>query len=146
MRHRVHGRRLNRNTGQRKALLKNLISDLICYERVTTTEAKARTLRPAAEKMITLAKRGIRNGQDDPSKEVHARRLAAARLNKLRVVEDDAGDLVEVDVVQQLFSEIAPRFMDRNGGYTRMVKIGKRSGDNAEMAVLMLVGDDEDGE
>ena len=96
--------------------------------------------------MITLAKRGIRNGQDDPSKEVHARRLAAARLNKLRVVEDDAGDLVEVDVVQQLFSEIAPRFMDRNGGYTRMVKIGKRSGDNAEMAVLMLVGDDEDGE
>ena len=143
MRHRVHGRRLNRNTGQRKALLKNLISDLICYERVTTTEAKARTLRPAAEKMITLAKRGIRNGEGDPSKEIHARRLAAARLNKVRVVEDDAGDLVEVDVVQQLFSEIAPRFMDRNGGYTRMVKIGKRSGDNAEMAVLMLVGDDE---
>ena len=145
MRHRVHGRRLNRNSGQRKALLKNLISDLICYERVTTTEAKARTLRPAAEKMITLAKRGIRNGESDPSKEVHARRLAAARLNKMRVVEDDAGDLIEVDVVQQLFSEIAPRFMDRNGGYTRMVKIGKRSGDNAEMAVLMLV-DDEDSE
>ena len=143
MRHRVHGRRLNRNTGQRKALLKNLISDLICYEKVVTTEAKARTLRPAAEKMITLAKRGIANGQSDPAKEVHARRLAAARLNRLRVVEDDAGDLVEVDVVQQLFSEIAPRFMDRNGGYTRMVKLGKRPGDNADMAVLMLVGDDE---
>jgi large subunit ribosomal protein L17 len=146
MRHRVYGRRLNRNTSQRKALIKNLVSDLICYEKVVTTEAKARTLRPAAEKMITLAKRGIANGQNDPAKEVHARRLAAARLNRLRVVEDDAGDLTEVDVVQQLFSEIAPRFMDRNGGYTRMVKLGKRPGDNADMAVLMLVGDNEGSE
>ncbi|MCB0005690.1 MAG: 50S ribosomal protein L17 [Anaerolineales bacterium] len=143
MRHRIHGRRLNRNSGQRKALLKNLITDLICYEKIVTTEAKARTLRPAAEKMITLAKRGITNGQSDPAKEVHARRLAAARLNRVRVVEDDAGELVEVDVVQQLFSEIAPRFMERNGGYTRMVKLGKRPGDNADMAVLMLVGDNE---
>ena len=144
MRHRIHGRRLNRSSSQRKALLKNLVSDIICYEKVLTTEAKARTLRPAAEKMITLAKRGINNGKNDPSREVHARRLAAARLNRTRVVEDDAGDLIEVDVVQQLFSEIAPRYMDRPGGYTRMVKIGKRPGDNAEMAVLMLVGDDED--
>ncbi len=143
MRHRVHGRRLSRDSGHRKALLRNMIADLICYERIVTTEAKARTIRPAAEKVITLAKRGLSGGKSNPAREVHARRLAAARLASTRVVEDDAGDLVEVDVVQQLFSEVAPRYMERPGGYTRMVKLGKRPGDNADMAVLMLVGSEE---
>jgi large subunit ribosomal protein L17 len=89
--------------------------------------------------MITLAKRGLENGKSDPSKEVYARRLVASRLPKMRTYEDEYGYFEEVNVVQKLFEEIAPRFENRPGGYTRIVKIGKRPGDNAEMAVLMLV-------
>ncbi len=139
MRHRGQGRKLNRDAAHRKALRKNLIADLICYEQIVTTEAKARDIRPAAERMITMAKRGLENGKNDPAKEVHARRMAASRLPKMRIAEDESGYFEEVNVVQKLFDEIAPRFSDRPGGYTRMVKIGKRPGDNAEMAVLMLV-------
>ena len=142
MRHRIHGRRLGRSSAHRKALRKNLVADLICLEQIVTTEAKARTIRPAAEKMITLAKRGLAKGQSDPSREVHARRLAASRLPKTRIIEDDSGYFEEVKVVQKLFEDIAPRYSDRPGGYTRMVKIGKRPGDNAEMAVLMLVDEE----
>jgi large subunit ribosomal protein L17 len=139
MRHRVQGRRLNRNTAQRNALRKNLVADLICYEKIITTEAKARTIRPAAEKMITLAKRGVVKGKEDPIREVHARRLAASRLPRTRVVEGE-----EVNVVKKLFGELAPRYAERPGGYTRIVKMGKRPGDNADMAVLMLVTGDEE--
>lgn len=139
MRHRVKGRRLGRSSAHRKALRKNMIADLLCNEQITTTEAKARAIRPAAEKMITLAKRGIVNGEVDQAREVHARRLAAARLPKYRVARDEFGDEVEIDVVKRLFDEIAPRYLDRPGGYTRIVKVGKRLGDNADMAVLMLV-------
>ncbi|MFQ5419229.1 MAG: 50S ribosomal protein L17 [Anaerolineae bacterium] len=135
MRHKVHGRRLGRDKAHRTALRKNMIADLICHEQITTTEAKARMLRPAAEKMITLAKRGLAK----PGKEVQARRMAAARLPHYRAVEDEDGYIEDVDVVKKLFGEIAPRFQDRPGGYTRMIKIGKRPGDNADMAVLMLV-------
>ena len=142
MRHRVRGHKLNRGSAHRKALLKNLIADLICHEQIVTTEAKARAVRPSAEKVITLAKRGLENGKSDPAKEIHARRLAAARLPKMRVAEDEDGYFEEVNVVQKLFEEVAPRYSDRPGGYTRMVKIGKRPGDNAEMAVLMLVDED----
>ena len=142
MRHRVHGRRLSRSSAHRAALRKNLIADLICLEQIVTTEAKARTIRPAAEKMITLAKRGLAKGEENPLAEVHARRLAAARLPKTRIIEDEDGYFEEVKVVQRLFEEIAPRYADRPGGYTRMVKIGKRPGDNAEMAVLMLVDEE----
>ena len=142
MRHRIHGRRLGRSSAHRNALRKNLVADLICLEQIVTTEAKARTIGPAAEKMITLAKRGLAKGQSDPSREVHARRLAAARLPKTRIIEDDSGYFEEVKVVQKLFEDIAPRYAGRPGGYTRMVKIGKRPGDNAEMAVLMLVDEE----
>jgi large subunit ribosomal protein L17 len=99
-------------------------------------------LRPAAERVITLAKRGISKGAEDPSAVVHARRLAASRVSRYRTVEDEDGSFYDIDVVQKLFSEIAPRYADRPGGYTRLVKIGKRPGDNAEMAVLMLVEDE----
>jgi large subunit ribosomal protein L17 len=139
MRHRVKGRKLNRDSAHRNALRKNLIADLICYEQIVTTEAKARAIRPSAERMITLAKRGLENGKIDPAKEVHARRMAASRLPKVRVSEDEGGYFEEVNVVKKLFDEVAPRFADRPGGYTRMVKLGKRPGDNADMAVLMLV-------
>lgn len=142
MRHRVHGRRLNRSMGHRNALRKNLIADLISHEQVLTTEAKARMLRPAAEKMITLAKRGITKGQENPASEVHARRLAAGRIARYRTIEDEDGNVEEIDVVRKLFDDVAPRFMDRPGGYTRLVKIGKRAGDNADMALLMLVDEE----
>ncbi len=141
MRHRVHGRRLSRDSEHRKALRKNMIADLICHEQVMTTEAKARVLGPAAEKVITLAKRGIVKGKDNPEAEVHARRLVASRVARFRIQEDEDGSRNDVDVVKKLFSEIAPRFAERPGGYTRLVKIGKRPGDNADMAVLMLVED-----
>ena len=139
MRHRLHGRRLSRDTSHRNALRKNLIADLICLERVLTTEAKARMLRPAAEKVITLAKRGIVAGENNPAAEIHARRLTASRVIKSKSYEDDEGYTTDYDVVQKLFNEIAPRYADRPGGYTRLIKIGKRPGDNADMAVLMLV-------
>lgn len=142
MRHRVQGRRLSRDTGHRNALRRNMISDLLCHEQVLTTEAKARMLRPAAEKVITLAKRGLAADSANPAAVVHARRLAATRIARFRTVEDDDGNHTDIDVVQKLFDEIAPRYADRPGGYTRMVKIGKRPGDNANMAVLMLVEKD----
>lgn len=96
-------------------------------------------LRPAAEKIITLAKRGLVKGEKDPANTIHARRLVAARIARIRQAVDEDGDVEDVDVVKKLFEDIAPRFADRPGGYTRMVKIGKRSGDNADMALLMLV-------
>jgi large subunit ribosomal protein L17 len=139
MRHRVSGRKLNRDSAHRSALRKNLIADLIAYEKIVTTEAKARAIRPSAEKMITLAKRGVAKGSTDKAAEVYARRLATARLSKRRIVEDEDGYFDEINVIQKLFDELAPRYVDRPGGYTRLVKIGKRPGDNAEMAVLMLV-------
>ncbi|MCC6601882.1 MAG: 50S ribosomal protein L17 [Anaerolineae bacterium] len=139
MRHRVSGRRLGRDTAHRKALRKNLIAELITHEQVLTTEAKARMLRPAAEKIITMAKRGLVKGEQNPANTVHARRLVAARIARFRQAIDEDGDVEDVDVVKKLFDDIAPRFADRPGGYTRMVKIGKRSGDNADMALLMLV-------
>jgi large subunit ribosomal protein L17 len=114
-----------------------MIADLICHERLITTEAKARMLRPAAERVITLAKRGL--AKDDPAAAVHARRLARSRMARTRVVEDEFGYREEVNAVQKLFDEIAPRYMDRPGGYTRIIKMGRRPGDAAKMAMIMLV-------
>lgn len=139
MRHRVHGRRLSRDTGHRNALRRNMIADLITHEQVLTTEAKARMLRPAAERVITIAKRGLASEKDNPAAGIHARRNAAKRMSRHRIYADDDGDKIEVDALQKLFDEVAPRYADRPGGYTRLVKIGKRPGDNAKMAVLMLV-------
>lgn len=141
MRHKVSGRRLNRDTAHRNALRRNLVADLLAYERITTTEAKARTIRPEAERMITLAKRGLAKATANPAYALHTRRLAASRLPQTRTIEAEDGTFEEVDVVRKLFDEVAPRFADRQGGYTRMVKIGRRPGDNADMAVLMLVED-----
>ncbi|HIC93538.1 MAG TPA: 50S ribosomal protein L17 [Anaerolineae bacterium] len=116
MRHRKAGRKLGRSSGHRKALYRNLITELFRHERIKTTEAKARAIRPLAEKLITLGKRG----------DLHARRLAAARLN-------------DPLVVKKLFDELAPRYENRPGGYTRILKLGRRRGDGAEMAIIELV-------
>lgn len=140
MRHRVSGHRLGRDSAHRKALRKNMIAELLIHEEILTTEAKAKMLRPAAEKIITLAKRGL--AKDDPAQTVHARRLATTRVARYREMVDEEGFIEEVDVVQKLFDDIAPRYADRPGGYTRVVKIGKRSGDNADMALIMLVDEE----
>jgi large subunit ribosomal protein L17 len=116
-----------------------MIADLFTHEQILTTEAKARMLRPTAERVITVAKRGLTKGADDPAALVHARRVAAKRVSRYHTAEDEDGYRSEVDVLKKLFDDLAPRYADRPGGYTRLVKIGKRPGDNADMAVLMLV-------
>ena len=123
MRHKVAGKRLNRSKGARTALRRNLIKQLFEHERIQTTRAKAEAIRGQAEKLITLAKRG--NAAED-AELVHTRRLAAARLT-------------DPEIVKKLFDDIAPRYVDRHGGYTRMMKLGPRKGDSAEMVLLELV-------
>jgi large subunit ribosomal protein L17 len=135
MRHRVAGRKLNRTSGHRKALRRNLVTALFWHERIETTEAKAKAIRGQAEKLITLAKRGLTAEKEDPSRGVHARRVAAGRLNRW-VTEPDG---TRVDILNKLFEDIAPRYADRSGGYTRMYKLGPRRGDAAPMALLELV-------
>ncbi len=123
MRHQVAGKKLGRSTAHRNALRKNLIKELFRHERIRTTKAKAQAVRAPAERLITLAKRGNAAGEE---KAVHARRLAAARLG-------------DPEIVKKLFDEIAPRYADRPGGYTRILKLGPRNGDGAEMVLLELV-------
>jgi large subunit ribosomal protein L17 len=135
MRHRVAGRRLNRSSGNRKALRRNLVTALLHHERIETTEAKAKAVRGQAEKLITLAKRGLVAEQEDPARGVHARRLAAGRMNRWAAEPDGA----VVDILEKLFDDIAPRYADRPGGYTRVYKLGPRKGDAASMVLLELV-------
>ena len=116
MRHKKKGSPLNRTQGHRRALVSNMVTSLIDKERIRTTKAKAREIRPVAEKMITFAKRG----------DLHARRQA------LRIIKDK-------DVVAKLFTVIAERFKQRPGGYTRILKLDNRLGDNAPMAILELL-------
>jgi large subunit ribosomal protein L17 len=125
-------------------LRKNLVADLLCHEQIVTTEAKARMLRPTAERIITLAKRGLAQSETYPPAGLHARRLVAARIARKRMIEEDGGHVEEVDVIDKLFNEIAPRYMDRPGGYTRIVKMNRRLGDNARMAMIMLVEEETD--
>jgi large subunit ribosomal protein L17 len=122
MRHRRSGKKLGRDSAHRRALYSNLAGALIEHGRIKTTEAKAKAVKPFAEQMITLGKRG----------DLHARRLALAELRSQ-------------DVVHQLFAEVAPRFAERPGGYTRIVKLGPRNGDAADMVYLELVDYQPDG-
>ncbi|ALA52703.1 50S ribosomal protein L17 [Shouchella clausii] len=116
--------KLGRTSSQRKALLRDLVTDLIINERIETTEAKAKELRPIVEKMITLGKRG----------DLHARRQAAAFVRN-EIADVESGQ----DAIQKLFADIAPRFAERQGGYTRILKVGPRRGDGAPMAIIEFV-------
>lgn len=135
MRHRVAGKRLGRSSAHRKALRRNLVTSLFYNGYIETTEAKAKAVRGYAEKLITLAKRGVAASDEDPSRGIHARRLAEGRMH--RWIKDDEG--YWVDVLAILFEEIAPRYMERPGGYTRIYKLGYRKGDAAPMVLLELV-------
>ena len=116
MRHKISGRKLGRNSSHRKAMMRNMVTSLLDHEKITTTDARAKELRKLAEKMITLGKRGT----------LHARRQA------LQVIMDK-------NIVAKLFDRLAPRYADRPGGYTRIVKLGYRQGDNAALSLIELV-------
>ena len=116
MRHLKKKHKLNRTASHRKAMLANMASSLIRYERIQTTDAKAKALRPFVEKLLTLSRRG----------DLHSRRLVLSRLR-------------DKDATSRLFDEVAPRFKDRPGGYTRIVKVGYRSGDNAPISLIEFV-------
>ena len=120
MRHKLAGRRLGRTTSHRVAMFRNMVTSLFEHERIVTTSEKAKELRPIAEKMITLAKRG----------DLHARRQALSYIRSK-------------DVVEKLFTDIKDKFSDRKGGYTRILKTGVRKGDAATMAIIELVGYEE---
>ncbi len=118
MRHRKSGRKLNRTSSHRKALMRNMVTSLLDHERIETTDAKAKALRGLADRMITLGKRG----------DLHARRQA---LSVIRSKE----------VTAKVFDELAERFRDRPGGYTRVIKLGNRVGDAAPISIIELVED-----
>jgi len=120
MRHRKAGNQLGRNTSHRRAMLRNMVTSLFKYEQIETTDAKAKAIRPIAEKMITLAKRG----------DLHARRQA------LSYIQDK-------EVTHRLFDELKGRFSSREGGYLRIIKKGFRKGDSASISVVQLLSNDE---
>ncbi len=120
MRHRKAGRKLGRNTKHRRALFRNLVQALIKEERIITTLPKAKEFRPLAERMITLGKKG----------DLNAKRRAQRTV-------------LQPELLDKLFYELAPRFADRNGGYTRIIKLGRRRGDGAEMALVEFLPAEE---
>ena len=130
MRHRVAHRKLGRVSEHRIAMLRNQATMLLRHERIDTTLAKAKELRPFVERLITVAKRGLADGVDTP-RALHARRLVAR-------------DLADKRVASKLFETIAPRFAERPGGYTRVLQLGRRQGDCAEVAQIELVGSEYD--
>lgn len=115
MRHRNKGRELSRTRTHRRAMLRNMVTSLIMHERIRTTEAKAKELRPYAERLITLAKKG----------DMHSRRVAGRQI-------------ADREALRKLFDQIGPRFEGRPGGYTRILKLGARKGDGAELALIEL--------
>ena len=119
MRHAVKSRRFNRTSSHREAMFRNMVTSLIKHERIETTLPKAKELRSLADKMVTLAKRG----------DLHARRQALAVIR-------------EKEVVTKLFDEVGPRFQDRDGGYTRIIKLDNRRGDAAPMALIELIAEE----
>ena len=125
-------RKLGRTSSQRKAMLRDLTTDLIINEAIVTTEARAKEIRKSVEKMITLGKRG----------DLHARRQAAAYVRNevaSQNFDEETGKYSETTSLQKLFSELAPRYAERNGGYTRILKTEPRRGDAAPMAIIELV-------
>ncbi|MCI1904022.1 50S ribosomal protein L17 [Enterococcus hirae] len=123
-------RKLGRTSSQRKAMLRDLTTDLIINERIVTTETRAKEIRSTTEKMITLGKRG----------DLHARRQAAAFVrNEIADVREEGEDIVIEDALQKLFNNLAERYADRQGGYTRILKTEPRRGDAAPMVIIELV-------
>jgi large subunit ribosomal protein L17 len=161
MRHRKSGRKFNRNSTHRRAMFRNLAANLMLHERIETTEAKAKELRRVAERLITRAARlgddlivdvsslGDEEKARVMARRVHAQRTVAQFLPKTGTRTTADGQEEEVDLVHKLFHDIAPRFLsrikaDKGGGYTRIVKMLPRKGDNAPMALIELIEGDAD--
>ncbi len=138
MRHRVAGRKLNRTSQHRLALRRNLVASLFEHETISTTKEKAKEVKPFAERLITLAKKGT----------LASRRRAIQLLgNRTIMAVEDGANVKQGTVVGKLFSEIGPRYLDRPGGYTRIIRLPhRRLGDNGELVLLQLVGQDDSRE
>ncbi len=135
MRHRVAGRHLSRTSSHRLALRRNLAASLFQHETISTTMEKAKEVKPFVEKLITLAKKG----------NLHARRRAIALLGNRDIVSEEDGKAVRKGtVISKLFSELGPRYLDRPGGYTRIIRLAQRRlGDNGKLVLLQLLGEGE---
>ncbi len=135
MRHRVAGRRLGRTKEHRLAMRRNMVASLFQHETISTTKEKAKEVKPFAEKLITLAKKGT----------LSARRQAIAMLGNRDIIDNESGQAVRKGtVIGKLFSELGPRYLDRPGGYTRIIRLSlRRLGDNGELVLLQLLGAEE---
>ena len=135
MRHKVAGRRLSRTKEHRLAMRRNMVASLFQHETISTTIEKAKEVKPFAEKLITLAKKGT----------LQSRRRAIALLGNRKMVDIEEGEEVgKGTVIGKLFSELGPRYLDRSGGYTRIVRLSlRRLGDNGQLVLLQLIGPDE---
>lgn len=138
MRHRNSGRRLGRNSSHRKAMYRNMATSLLEHGRIKTTEAKAKELRKVVEKLITLSKR-VPQSAIDAAGEQEAAQLKAKRLHAVRQARKW---VARRDILQKLFDEYGERYQERPGGYTRIMKIGRRAGDNAPMTLIELIEDE----
>lgn len=151
MRHNKSGRQFGRNSSHRRAMLRALTANLIAHERIETTDAKAKELRRVAERVITKARRlgaVAYTPADKLSLADRARRLAAQQqvgkfLQRFTVVTESATEAEKVDLIEKVFVDLAQRYKDRAGGYTRIVKVGNRRGDNAPMSIIELVDGDK---
>ncbi len=163
MRHRKAGRKFGRNTSHRRAMFRNLAANLVLHERIETTDAKAKELRRIIERLLSKA---LRLGEEltvdaGALKDADRERVVARRLHAMREVnkflprwghtQDEDGDAERVDLVHKLFTEIAPRFLERatankGGGYTRIIKKGNRRGDNAPISIIEVLPEDDAAE
>jgi large subunit ribosomal protein L17 len=143
MRHKNSGRKFDRDTSSRKAMLRNLAANLFTHERIETTDAKAKELRRVAERLITKARRlgeaahtpAASLSAGDRAKRLHTSRVLGAYLPRFGVKADG----VKIDIVEKVLIDLSKRFADRAGGYTRIIKVGPRRGDNAPMSIIELV-------
>jgi large subunit ribosomal protein L17 len=149
MRHGNSGRKFDRNTSHRRAMLRNLTANLVLHERIETTDAKAKELRRVAERLLTKAMRlgevaytaQDKLSADDKARRLHAQRLVAAYIPRFGVKTAKGGESTKVDLVEKVFVDLAKRFKGRAGGYTRIVKLGPRRGDNAPVSIIEFVGE-----
>lgn len=147
MRHRNSGRKFDRDGSSRRAMFRNLAANLVLHERVQTTDAKAKELRRVAERLITKARRlgdvaytpWDKLSKKDQARRLHASRLVAAFIPRFGVKTDKDGNSTKVDLVEKIFVDLAKRYSARPGGYTRIIKLGPRAGDNAPVSLIELV-------
>ena len=147
MRHKKSGRQFGRDTSSRRAMLRNLAANLITHERIETTDAKAKELRRVAERIITKARRlgevsytpFEKLSEKDKARRLATKRLIAGYLPRWGTRTEPGGETKKVDLVEKVLVDLAKRFATRPGGYTRIVKLGERRGDNAPMAIIELV-------